>query len=119
MVKVGTAFQLKGDGFHLWLVASEPNNEGKVVAFNVTDRNNYPSSTCQLQVGDHAFITKPSVIRYKSPKLWAVAAIEQHIQTGTFIQHPDASQVLMSRIIQGAFASGDISPFFLSNLKPI
>src|SRR2546423_1478389 len=118
MVKLGTAFQLKGDGNHLWVVISERNSEGKVVTVNLTDARHYPESTCHLAIGDHVFINKPCVIRYKSPRLWRASDIERYLTSGTFIQHPDISAALMDRIIEGAFASEDLPPIFLAYIKP-
>lgn len=119
MAQIGTAFQVNGAGNHLWVVISAPIVDGKVVCVNITDANNYPESTCRLAVGDHEFITKPSVMMYKKAKLWRDAYIDSSIISGQINQHPNVRREIMARIIDGAFRSDDIAPYLLAYIKPL
>ena len=86
---------------HLWIVVSEVHPQKKVVlAFNLTDRDNYPTCCCILNPGEHEYIEKPSAVRYFSPKLWdPQAQLAAKIKDGTFEQYQDASEALLEKIV--------------------
>ncbi len=121
MAAIGTAFQAAGLENHLWIVISAPTEEGEVVCVNITDARHYPESACHINLGDHDFITKPSVIMYKSKgvRLYPVSAIANGFNSGMLKRHPDFKPEVIKRIIDGAFASDDMPPFQLKHIKPI
>jgi hypothetical protein len=89
---------------HIWVVVSHPHPETKrVLAFNLTDAFNYPSSPCILEVGEHPRITLRSAIRYFSPKIWDAATLQQKIDDHTFDRFADASEEMLQKIIAGAY----------------
>jgi hypothetical protein len=118
----GTAIKLKADAFktHLWIVVSEVHPQKKVVlAFNLTDRDNYPTCCCILNPGEHEYIEKPSAVRYFSPKLWDPQQLAAKIKDGTFEQYQDASEALLEKIVAGARKSEDLDPYYLEFLPPM
>ena|SRR2546430_1545734 len=115
----GTAIKLKADAFttHLWIVVSDVHPVKKVVlAFNLTDKDHYPSCSCILAPGEHEYIQKLSAVRYFSPKLWDPQQIAAKIKDGTFVQYENASDALVGKIIRGAYNSEDLDPYFLQFL---
>src|ERR1017187_4765917 len=89
----GTAIKLKSAAFqsHLWIVVSDVHPTKRVVlAFNLTDKANYPGCCCILNPGEHEYIQKASAVRYFSPKLWKPEQIAAKIKVGTFVQYTRA-----------------------------
>jgi hypothetical protein len=118
----GTAIKLRSSAFttHLWIVVSDVHPQKNVVlAFNLTDRDNYPTCCCILNPGEHEYIEKPSAVRYFSPKLWNPQQLVEKIKDGTFEQYPDASEALLEKIVAGAYISEDLDPCYLEFLPPM
>ena len=118
----GTAIKLRSSACktHLWIVVSDVHPEKNVVlAFNLTDRNNYPDCCCILNPGEHEYIEKPSAVRYFSPQLWNPQQLAKEIKAGTFEKYQDASEVLLKKIVVGAYNSEDLAPYYLEFLPPM
>lgn len=115
----GTCFQLRGHGNHMWVVVSDPDDEGYVLGLNVTDEKNERESPCKLDVGDHEFVEKPSVICYRRARLFPVEKLDEHLKTEFHVRaFAPVSPELFERIIEGARASDDLLPKFLAYLPP-
>jgi len=111
----GTVIRLRASGFdtHLWFVVSNPDPEtNRVLAFNLTDVKNYPSSRCILDVGEHPQITIRSAVRYFSPKIWDVETLQKLIKNDTFEQFQNASEEVIQKIISGAYEDDTPDPCF-------
>jgi hypothetical protein len=112
----GLAFQLKGDGNHLWIVISKE-KDGKVLSVNATDSKNAADSPCQIAEGEHEWIKKPSAIFYRKAREFSVTEVEKQISSGTaLIRHKDASPELLGKIIEAAFQAEDLTRRFLDYL---
>jgi len=102
----GTVIKLRASGMdtHLWFIVSDPDPEtNRVLAFNLIDVENYPSSRCVLEIGEHPRITIRSAVRYFSPKIWDAGILQTRITDGTFDQFPNASEAVIQKIIFGAY----------------
>jgi len=64
---------------------------------------------CQLAVGDHPSVTKPSYITYADGQHSKAADIEQAIKSGLFVRKQQADPQLIKRIREGALLS-DFTP---------
>lgn len=102
----GTVIKLRASGIetHLWFIVSNPDPEtNRVLAFNLTDFSNLPTSRCVLGVGDHPRITMQSSIRYFSPKIWDATVLQSQIAAGIFEQFQNATEATIQKIILGAY----------------
>ena len=88
-----------------------------MLAFNLTDANNYPTSRCIIEVGEHERITIRSAVRYFSPKVWDAQMLQLKIDDGTFTQCKNASFNLIQKIIAGAYED-DTPEWCFSYLSP-
>jgi hypothetical protein len=116
----GTAIKLRASGVetHLWIIVTNPQPKTNLVlAFNLTDVVNYPTSRCIVEIGEHERITMRSAIRYFSPKIWDAELLQKRIEDGTFEQFENASDELIQKITNGAYED-DIPDAFLRYLPP-
>jgi len=67
-LQLGDSFLIRKPGHsteHLWLLVTEPNPEtGAAIMVNVTTRRRHSDTTTILSVGDHPFLSRPSVVYY-------------------------------------------------------
>jgi hypothetical protein len=102
----GTVIKLRASGIetHLWFIISDPDPEtNRVLAFSLTAVENYPTSRCILEIGEHPRIAIRSAVRYFSPKIWDAAIFQTRITDGTFEQFQNASETVIQKIISGAY----------------
>jgi hypothetical protein len=110
----GTVFQLIGDAFHFWVVASDP-KDGKVLALNITDGNKAPDSPCQIATGEDGFVTKPSAAYYKKAREFPVEALQDELRRGQNIRTVgQCSAPLLEKMITGAKQADDFTTKFLA-----
>ena len=68
---------------HLWIIVAEIDAaNGKAICVNVTTEQYYSDKTCQLNKGDHSFVTHPSVIYYKDARELDLMLVETAITSG-------------------------------------
>jgi hypothetical protein len=111
----GMVIRLRASGIdtHLWFVVSDPHPEtNQVLAFNLTNVKNYPTSRCILEPGEHPQITLKSAVRYFSPKIWDIGMLQKLINNNTFEQFQNASEEVIQKIISGAYEDDTPNPCF-------
>jgi hypothetical protein len=86
------------------------NAEGKAVCVNITGFGDHiADTTLILDVGDHPFITKRSVVYYEKAALLDVVAIEKALTNpkirNDWQRHDSCSLDLLARIRQGLITS--------------
>ncbi|MFN7921380.1 MAG: hypothetical protein U0Q16_14860 [Bryobacteraceae bacterium] len=65
---------------HLWVVLTEPASDGFAYCVNITSLGDHiADTTVVLDLGDHPFIEKPSVVLYSKASKLNVAAIEAEL----------------------------------------
>jgi hypothetical protein len=117
MPAIGTAFQLKGSGFHFWIVISSPKN-GKVLVVNLTDERHNHDQTCRLAPSDYCELTKPSVVFYKQAQEWNADKIDAEVLTEKYLRRlADCPSEIVRRIVYGARTSEEFKPKFLVYLQ--
>lgn len=105
MPAIGTAFQVKGTGFHFWIVISGPLN-GKVLVVNLTDEEHNRDWTCRLAISDYCALTKPSVIFYRKAEEWSADKIDSELSSQERLKRlPDCPLNVVARIVAGAKVS--------------
>ena len=98
------------DTEHLWIVVSEIDaTTQKAVCVNVTTLRSHSDTTCVLNVGDHPFVNRPSVIFYQDAREVDLALVERALTLGikNFVctPHEPCSAVLLKRIRKGLIDS--------------
>ncbi len=66
--------------------------------------------TCELRVGDHPFIVKPSYIYYRKADVFGSDNISRCVADGTFTVHQDCSSSTFERILAGFEVSEEVRP---------
>lgn len=103
---------------HLHLVISEPDGHGQCVLVSITTRRAKSDTMVCLNIGDHPFITHPSVITYAYSKLLTTSKLIQMIDDGEATPKEQASEQLVSRAQQGMLetdrAPREVQQFFIT-----
>lgn len=86
---------------HLHIVIAEPNQQGELVLVSVTTRRAKSDTMVCLDVGDHPFITQPSVITYAYSKILTVTKLAAMIASGDATPKEKASEQLVARAQRG------------------
>lgn len=68
---------------------------------NVTTRRMHSDLTTILDVGDHPFIRKQSVVHYADARHFPVGALDRAVKSGECRPHKQASAALLARIQEG------------------
>jgi hypothetical protein len=119
----GTAFYWKEstlDRSHLFFILTEPDEIEKVlvvVAVNLTgktDRGLGSDTTVTLNVGDHPFITKPSVIVYRKATFFKVENLLRYINEERSLETYELEDELFQKIQRGLLES-DQTPIRIQN----
>lgn len=114
MIKKGDAFLLRHPGKeiqHLFIAISEPKEQ--VLLVNVTKKKQNSDCSCELNVGDHPFITQPSVINYADAMLSVCQSIEDWLNITAQDLQPPMPQAILQKIIDGAKNSPALKPKYL------
>ena len=87
-------------GVHLWVVSSLPDDKtGAVVLVNFTEHRDNKDKSCVVDVGDHPYITKKSVVEYR--RAWVCTPEEQASLKKSLQMHEAVSPELLQRIQNG------------------
>jgi hypothetical protein len=86
---------------HLFIVCTGPLSDGSVPAFNLTTQDWDSDHTCVVQVGEHRYVDRPSVVAYKFGELLTLRRIER-LQLLAPQDYGLVSIELLQRIQQGA-----------------
>ncbi len=117
-LRKGTAFYWKkaaSDTRHLFFILTDPDTvNGKivVVAVNITGRTEYglgSDTTVVLNVGDHPFISKPSVVVYKKAMLSDASKIVKYINQEKSLDCYELEDDVFKKVQEGIFES-DLTP---------
>jgi hypothetical protein len=101
----------RSDGVeHLWIVVAEIDGaNGKAICVNVTTEQPNSDKACQLNKGDHPFVTHASVIFYQDAREIDLAMVEKALNAGikNFVctTHEPCSAALLDRIQKGLIVS--------------
>jgi len=117
-MKCGSTFLLYDDGNpipHLHIVITDQSD--CVVLVSVTSERSRSDTMTRLVVGDHPFVTGPSVITYAYTKMMSCAHIESLVASGDAHPREDASARIVQRAQAGLRetdrAPRDVQEYFL------
>ncbi len=88
------------DTFHLYIIISIVDTKALIV--NVTTKKASSDVSCVLQVGDHDFITRESVINYGDTKIPEIDNLKLAIDKEILKPQKPITDDLLSRILKGA-----------------
>jgi hypothetical protein len=106
-MKLGETYRLKVDAAHLWVVITTPDVGGSVVIVNLTSYAVGCDATCLVNVGEHPFVVRQTVVGYKWARV-ADPAMQAKFKSQADSYDP-VSMSLLKRIQQGALTS-DLTP---------
>ena len=91
---------------HLWIVATEPlATTSEAILVNVTTLRDHSDTTLILDVGDHPFIVRKSVIFFDDAQIIDTRKLAAGIQAGFWRQKERCSDYLIDRIQKALVAS--------------
>jgi hypothetical protein len=82
---------------HLWVVCSEPDQDGYAVVFNLTTRRVNSDTNCVIHPGEHPFVKRESVVAYERGQLMNIQAWVKAQKFGAKT-YPPVSDDLLLRI---------------------
>ena len=96
---------LSGSGSHLWLVLTDPDDVGHVIAVMAVSSKSHTDKTLSLVVGDHPWIRRETNIDYGAARSFPVAKLLAANERGQLTLEADMSPDLLERVQQGLLAS--------------
>jgi hypothetical protein len=99
---------------HLWLVLTNADGNGEVVAVMVQTKAMFTDPTLILTKGDHPFIQHDSSVHYSTARRFRVSAILGELRSGRSHLRADLSSKLL-RKAQGALLSSPFTTIALKN----
>lgn len=98
-----------GASEHLHVILTSPSLAGEVVTVSISTHRPKSETLVCLKVGEHDFITRPSVCPYRFAKIRSVASIVAAIEEGYARKHNPASEALIAKLASGLLDS-DFAP---------
>jgi hypothetical protein len=86
---------------HLHVIISAPDEQGQMVLVSITTRRAKSDTMVCLNIGDHEFITQPSVITYAYSKILTVTKLTQMIADGEATPKEKATEQFVARAQRG------------------
>lgn len=109
MAALGDTFMLPKPGQetkHLWVLITNPNPAThEALMVNLTTQRPHSDRTTILQIGDHPFVQKPSVLFYADARLVDTRRLDDAVQRGACGTHAPFQRSIMTRIQAGVGAS--------------
>jgi hypothetical protein len=103
------------DTEHLWVLVTKPDPKtGELIMVNVTTQRPHSDTTTILNVGDHPFIQRPSVVFYADARLANVTEIAAALARGVIRQHDPFTLPVHRRIQEGLLRS-QFTPLKIKN----
>jgi len=100
-MNVGDTLQLEQTsiGWHLWIVLSNPTDEGKVLAASVTTRRNsrHEDHSCILTSSDHPWLKHDSWVKYDAACMFDEEYLQRY---GT--QSEPLCETVLQKVLHGA-----------------
>lgn len=96
---------------HLWIILTDPDENHQALVVNLTTYEGLKDSTVVLNIGDHPFIHKKTVVKYGAAKLIDAIHFENQIRAGWVERKERCSTELLNKIREGFlrsdYSSGD------------
>lgn len=123
--EVGSTFLFPGthqnpDNLHLCIVVTPPiAQEGDTLLFVpvITMRDDFADVTCILDVGDHPFIVRTSVVDYRRIFQRSVMQLERMLEMGDLHLRGQVSTAVLARVQEGVMVSDHTPRFAVSFMQ--
>lgn len=117
VVSAGDTFVLRKPGRnsipHLWVVVTDPDDDGKVVIASLTTRRPHSDDTVILRRGDHLFIRHETVIFYRDAQMPMASDLMNAVHGGAATMHAPFHLDILTDIQEGL----DRSPHTPNHIK--
>ena len=113
-------FRSGSDGGHLWVVASDPDqNATRVLIVNFTTVRGvrFEDLSCVVEPGEHPRFTKPSYVAFARARLHTLAYLDGLEVSKTIKLDDPLSPAIMSQVHAGAAISTNLPFAFLAVLE--
>ena len=109
MAGLGDSFMLPKPGQeteHLWVLITNPDPAmHEAIMVNVTTQRPHSETTTILNVGDHPFIQKPSVIFFADARMVDTRLLDAAVRRGAYNAHAAFQARVLLKIQAGLLAS--------------
>lgn len=102
---------------HLWIILTDPDEKNQVLAVNLTSYEGLKDMAAILNVGDHPFIRKKTIVKYAAARLVDVTHFENQIQAGWAERKEQCSIETLKKIREGLLKSDYTSGEMITYLK--
>ena len=96
------------DTAHLWVIATEPNQDGQFAIVSCTSLKGSKDQTVVLRAGEHPFITHDTCVYYWAADITDCSVLESRIACGEARMHHDLSTALLN-LVQDGFSASDFT----------
>ena len=90
---------------HLWIIATEPDDDHLCIIVNFTTLRNSQDQTVSIMPSEHPFVTRPTSIRYSDARIADVRKLRADASTGLALPRERCSATLLKLIQDGLRAS--------------
>ncbi len=90
---------------HLWVILTDPDENGEVLGANLTSHDVFKDTTVTLEAGEHPFIRRKTVVNYPEAKIIHAETLESSVERGYAEQKEPCSPELLKKIRDGVFSS--------------
>ena len=90
---------------HLWVVATNPNEDELVAVVNITTLRGAKDQTVVLRSGEHRFIKHDSCVNYTMAEIVKVEKLQERFGSGMAKRHSDMTANLTALVLGGFTAS--------------
>ena len=107
-MSLGTTFKIIGDTAddHLWMVISHPcAKTNKCVLVNLTGWIRVGDQTCLVDVGEHPYVKKRSLVFYPGARMYTPEYITKLRQAGLLDDREDLAPGLLKKVQIGSILS--------------
>ena len=107
-MNAGETFHAQAPGStrpHLYVAVTDPDPEGNFVIANITSQSESKDQSCVLDVGDHPFIRKQSVVNYAEARITNQDAVSAGARRGVIQYDAPVTPEALAKIQAGALAS--------------
>ncbi len=109
MLTLGDTVMLPKPGHekeHLWALITAPDPEsGDAIMVNLTTQRPHSDTTTIIQLREHAFVDRPTVVFYADARMVNVNTLDEGVRHKVVRQHDALSKELLQRIQNGLLAS--------------
>ena len=95
---------------HLHIVCTDTCQKGGNLIVPVSSYYDGCDNTCELDVGDHDFITHLSFVFYAKSKIVQAVKLDELVEARQILPKPNVSVSVFQRVLRGICISQDIPP---------